>query len=242
LTFPGGIQSIASPIVANIIGFLPVYLGLWVWLRLSSKRPFGSLGFENPGAPRRILGGAVAAGLMIAVTAGLAIIQGASVEPGTQTSGLAALGIGLLSLLSYTVQGPAEEVLFRGWLLPIIGSRYRPWIGVLVSSIFFSLAHVGSPPLALLNLFLFGVFAAVYALAEGGLWGICAWHAVWNWAMGNLLGFAVSGSAHAGLLISIRATGPDVISGGAFGLEGGLACTAVFLIAIGIIARSGRSV
>jgi hypothetical protein len=60
--------------------------------------------------------------------------------------------------------------------------------------------------------------------------------------MGDLLGFATDGTPHAGLLKSIRTDGPDVISGGAFGLEGGLACTAVFLIAIGIIAmRAPRS-
>ena len=88
--------------------------------------------------------------------------------------------------------------------------------------------------------FLFGIFAAVYALVEGGLWGICAWHAVWNWAMGDLLGFALDGRPHPGLLVSIRATGPVVISGGDFGLEGGLACTAIFLIAIGIIAMRNR--
>src|SRR2546430_15786301 len=35
-------------------------------------------------------------------------------------------------------------------------------------------------------------------------------------------------------------SGPDVISGGDFGLEGGLACTAVFLTAIGIIAMRTR--
>lgn len=115
-------------------------------------------------------------------------------------------------------------------------------IGVLVSSLVFSLAHAGSHGITLLgfvNLFLFGTFAAFYALAERGLWGIGAWHAVWNWTMGDLLGFATDGTPHAGLR-SIRTDGPDVISGGAFGLEGGLACTAVFLIAIGIIAMRAR--
>jgi membrane protease YdiL (CAAX protease family) len=149
-----------------------------------------------------------------------------------------------LSLLAYLVQGPAEEVLFRGWLLPVIGARYRPWIGVLVSSAVFSLAHAtssGITLLAFLNLLLFGIFAAVYALAEGGLWGICVWHAVWNWAQGDLLGFALDGTLHSGLLTSIRATGLDLITGGAFGLEGGLAATAVLVIAIGTIATlSGR--
>jgi membrane protease YdiL (CAAX protease family) len=187
-TFPDGIQPVASPIVEGLFGFLPIYLGLWVWLRLSSKRPFWSLGLESQGAPRHALGGALIAVLMMAVTAGLAIISGAEAAK-SQVTGLTALGIRLLSLLAYLVQGPAEEVLFRGWLLPVIGARYRPWIGVLVSSLIFSLAHAGSMsyaplvPLALLNLFLFGVFAAFYALAERGLWGICVWHAVWNWAM-----------------------------------------------------------
>jgi hypothetical protein len=60
--------------------------------------------------------------------------------------------------------------------------------------------------------------------------------------MGDLLGFAMDGVPHSGLLSSIRTNGPDVISGGAFGLEGGLACMVVFLIATGIVAvQTGRS-
>ena len=79
------------------------------------------------------------------MTAGLSIVRGASFAAGLlQTLGLTAVGIRFLSLLTYFVQGPAEEVLFRGWLLPVIGARYRPWIGVLVSSLIFSLAHAGS--------------------------------------------------------------------------------------------------
>ena len=241
--FRSGILSIAEPIISSV-AMLPIYLGLWVWLRLLSKRPFWTLGLERQHALRRALRGALIAGFMMAVTAGLSIATGASLAPGLlQTMGLAALGIRFSSLLAYFVQGPAEEVLFRGWLLPVIGARYRPWIGVLVSSLIFSLAHAQSPgitPLGFLNLFLFGVFAAVYALAEGGLWGICAWHALWNWTMGDVLGFATDGIPHSGLLSSIRADGPDIITGGAFGLEGGLACTAVFMIAIGTIAMRTR--
>ena len=49
-------------------------------------------------------------------------------------------------------------------------------------------------------------------------------------------------SQNIGLLTSIMATSPNIISGGAFGLEGGLACTTVFLIACAIIViRSRRS-
>jgi membrane protease YdiL (CAAX protease family) len=242
--FPSEAQSFAEPIVQNISIFSPIYLGLWVWLRLFSKRPFWTLGLESQHSRQYALRGALVAGLMMALTAGLSIAPGASFAPGLlRTMGLTALGIRFLSLVAYFVQGPAEEVLFRGWLLPVIGARYRPWIGVLVSSLIFSLAHAGTNGITLLgflNLFLFGVFAAVYALTEGGLWGIGAWHAVWNWAMGDLLGFANDGTPHAGLLSSVKANGPDIITGGAFGLEGGLACTAVFLIAIVIVGAQTR--
>lgn len=123
---PIGARSVAEPIVQSVAMFLPIYLGLWVWLRYSSKRPFWTLGLESQGAVQNTLRGALIAGLMMALTAGLSIAPGASLTPGLwQTMGLAALGIRFLSLLGYFVQGPAEEILFRGWLLPVIGARYR---------------------------------------------------------------------------------------------------------------------
>ena len=233
-------QSLAEPIVQNITIFSLIYLGTWFWLRLAIKRPFWTLGLERHDVLRRVLRGMFVAAIMIAVTAGLSILPGAAIGPGLlQTMGVGALGIRLLSLLSYFVQGPAEEVLFRGWLLSVIGARYRPWIGVVASSAIFSLAHGlsrGITALGFLNLFLFGVFASAYALAEGGLWGVGAWHALWNWAQGDLLGLGLDGTPHSGLLTSIQPSGPTIISGGAFGPEGGLACTAVFVFSIGMIA------
>src|SRR6266478_8774023 len=68
--FPSGIQSIAEPIIQNVAMFLPIYLGLWVWLRLLSKRPFWTLGLERQPALLRALRGVLIAGLMMAATAG----------------------------------------------------------------------------------------------------------------------------------------------------------------------------
>jgi hypothetical protein len=61
-------------------------------------------------------------------------------------------------------------------------------------------------------------------------------HAVWNWAQGNLFGFEVSGQAAAGgTLFNFMEIGPDVITGGPFGPEGGLAVTIVLIISCALV-------
>src|SRR5260370_14063677 len=79
---PIGTQSIAEPIIQNVAMFLAISLGLWVWRRLLSKRPFWTLGLERQPALRRALRGVLIAGLMMAATAGLSIAPGASLAPG----------------------------------------------------------------------------------------------------------------------------------------------------------------
>jgi membrane protease YdiL (CAAX protease family) len=119
------------------------------------------------------------------------------------------------------------------------GLTYGPWVGVAVSSLSFGLAHALNPNATLLgltNLSLFGAFLALYALAEGGLWGACAWHTLWNWTNSNLFGLPDSGGPPGvALLMSIRPSGMNIITGGAFGPDGGLIETTVLLIGIGAV-------
>ena len=103
----------------------------------------------------------------------------------------------------------------------------------LLPSLVFAALHLLNPNLGLiplLNLALFGIFAALFALYEGGLWGVFAIHSAWNWAQGNLFGFEVSGSpAGSTVIFDMMEVGPDWLTGGAFGPEGGLAVTAVLI-------------
>ena len=236
---PGNSKSNTGLIVEGALGFLAVYLGLGTWLWLRHKRPFWTLGFENIRLRRSVLVGALSAGLMIAAVAGLDIVGGASLSREKILTTGAALAIAFLSLLSHTLHASAEEALFRGWLLPVLGSRYGALRGVLVSAFLFSVAHATNVAghsdvafAALLNLLLFGIFAAVYALADGGLWGICAWHTFWNWAQSDLFGLPLDGGVHSGLLVSIHPNGPVILTGGTFGPEGGLAVTGVLVVGI----------
>jgi uncharacterized protein len=145
----------------------------------------------------------------------------------------------LIILLGWLVQGAAEEVLVRGWMLPVLAARYHRWVGIIISSLIFTALHALNPntsALAFINLSLFGFFAAFYAMREGSLWGICALHSSWNWIQGNIFGFEVSGgSMGGGTIIKLMDTGPEWMTGGLFGPEGGLAVTITLIIGIIVI-------
>lgn len=224
-----------------ISAFGLVYFILWAWLGFVEKRPYWTLGYELKGALAQYSRGFFLGALMFAGSIGiLALFGSVSFEQGDPSQqGLAALGGVLLVLLGWIVQGGAEEALMRGWVLPVIGARYKPWIGLLISSIIFTILHGLNPNLsviALVNLMLFGVFAGLYAMREGSMWGISALHSVWNWVQGNFFGFQVSGTnASGGTLLNLMETGADWLTGGEFGPEGGLAVTTVLVVGILIV-------
>ncbi|MCC7119225.1 MAG: CPBP family intramembrane metalloprotease [Anaerolineales bacterium] len=222
-----------------VSSFILAYVILWAWLKWVEKRPFWTLGYEVKGALCQYGRGFLIGACMFAGAVGiLSLFGGVSLEQGDLSKqGLPAVTGVLLVLVGWVIQGGAEEALIRGWVLPVIGARYKPWIGLLVSALIFSVLHGLNPGLnaiALINLALFGVFAGLYAMREGSLWGISALHSVWNWVQGNFFGFQVSGmNADGGTLINLMETGADWFTGGAFGPEGGLAVT--IILALGIV-------
>ena len=162
-----------------ISAFLLVYVFVGLWVYFFEGRPFWTLGYERAGALTRYARGFLLGILMFAASVVILLAFGAITweagDPSRQ--GAAAFGGVLLILSGWLVQGGAEELLTRGWVLPVVGARTRPWVGLLVSSLLFAVMHSlnsGLSPLAMLNLVLFGLFAALYALREGSIWGISA--------------------------------------------------------------------
>lgn len=230
-----------------VLAFGPIFLILWGWLALFEKRPFWTIGLEKAGLWTKYLRGFLVGLIMFTAAVGISALFGfiAFEQGDPQQQGVYALAGVLLVLLGWVVQGAAEEALTRGWLLPVVGARYKPLWGIIVSSILFAVLHSLNPNLsmiAVLNLFLFGLFAALYALREGSLWGVFGIHTVWNWAQGNLFGFEVSGqAAPGGTLFNLMEVGPDAITGGPFGPEGGLSVTIVLIASCIVVWLRGRN-
>ena len=120
-----------------------------------------------------------------------------------------------------------------------------------MSSALFGLLHAGnikpSPELAVgvANVVLFGVMIGFYAAREGSLWGICGWHAAWNWLLGLGFGLEVSGQViqTPPLIVDLadRTGAPWWLTGAAFGPEGSVVTTAVLLLACVVLALHWRS-
>jgi len=148
------------------------------------------------------------------------------------------------SLLIFVFAAAAEEMLFRGYPLQTLTRANLAWLGVLLTSVPFAAVHLNNPHavpgFTFVNTALAGVWLAVAYLRTRSLWLPLALHWSWNWAQASLLGFPVSGIeriAPAPLLQAINA-GPDWLTGGAYGIEGGAACTVALLISTIVLWRT----
>ncbi len=135
----------------------------------------------------------------------------------------------------FFVQGMSEEVIFRSVAFTEISAKWGVPVGFIGSSILFALFHAmngGSGFMALLNMFLFGLVMAIIYYYTQNIWVSSAVHSIWNFAEGNIFGISISGhKAFAETIFNSKVTGSDFLTGGAFGLEGGIICSIGLIIA-----------
>lgn len=233
-------------------GLGSVLVLLWVWL--FERRGPVALGLNAKG-PLRFLRGYLIGLAFLGGVVGTIWAAGGYVIEGPGAFGSAAIGAALLPIgalmLGFIIQGSSEELLFRGWLMQLIASRHGLWIAVVANSVLFALAHAGNIEpsnelyVGLVNVVLFGLFISLYAVREGSLWGVCGWHAAWNWLLGLGFGLEVSGMKIDSLPLITDLTGaPDAawwLTGASFGPEASLVTTAVLLIGTLVLVLRGRT-
>ncbi|MFV5170279.1 CPBP family intramembrane glutamic endopeptidase [Bacillus cereus] len=207
---------------------------LFIWVRFVEKRPFSSIGFWKEKWMRKYLKGALIGFVFISTPVILLLLMGSvklQVQHITSTVIVGIVG----SLVAFLIQGATEEIIVRGWLFPVLSVRSCIWVGIVVTSFLFGFLHLLNPGITILsisNIILVGVFAAFYVLKDSSLWGICAWHSIWNWAQYNVYGFAVSGmTIYSTPLFKPATNGPEFLHGGTFGIEGSIITTIMLTIA-----------
>jgi uncharacterized protein len=136
-----------------------------------------------------------------------------------------------------------EELVFRGLALQALERLLGSWVALAVTAGFFGLTHLfnpGATPWSALAIAIEagGLLGAAF-LWRRNLWFVIGLHLAWNAAVA-LLGIPVSGHAAPGLLVA-DVSGPSVLTGGAFGIEGSLVTVTLgALIAVPLLVLARR--
>jgi membrane protease YdiL (CAAX protease family) len=140
----------------------------------------------------------------------------------------------LIYLLLMVAVAFYEELAYRGYILQNLNADWAVFVAVVASSLVFGLFHGLNPNvtwLALLNIFLAGVVLAACYLVTRSLWLPMAFHFSWNVVQGAIFSYPVSGLPAEGLLLT-STVGNPLLTGGAFGPEGGLLSTVALCLAL----------
>lgn len=225
--------------ISLIFGTGSVILAYFLWIRLFEKRNFSSIGLKlNKSFFKKYFKGfSIGVLLMLIDTILIIVFAGGKISINNNLS-LEVVGIVLLLMFGWLIQGAEEEIIIRGHMMPMLSKSMPVIVSIIISSSYFAILHLGNPNvsiLAILNLFLFGASMAVYALKEESIVGVCALHSAWNFTQGNIFRFPVSGlEANSISILNLQVKG-NILDGGAFGPEGGLIETIVVIVFIIIL-------
>ena len=139
---------------------------------------------------------------------------------------------------------PFEETLR---VLMLNGMRVvfrRTWIAVTMVSVAFGLIHAANDNATALSVTSNTLGGLMYALAfvrTGRIWMPIGLHAAWNFVQGTIFGFPVSGATDwSEGLVRQAEVGSDLLTGGAFGPEGGLVGIAFRFVVIALVILATR--
>jgi hypothetical protein len=196
-----------------------------IMVRAVDRRAWSDVGLSRDAARPRPVGegwlvGFAAIGVACAVLFAVGWLRIAPSAPGSSLGAAARIT---------TVLAPAalsEEVLCRGYLLTVIRERVGIWGAVALTSLAFGLLHLANPgataeSVAIVTLA--GIFLAAVRVIYDSLYAAWSAHLAWNWAMAVPLHAPVSGMRFETPDYRTVSAGPEWITGGAWGPEGGLA-------------------
>jgi membrane protease YdiL (CAAX protease family) len=216
------------------ISLASVVLATWVMLRRVEKLPWSTVGLDRAAAsPPVILKGAAFGGLTIGVASllllGIGMLRIDATVPGSWWGEAWRSTIVLLPAAFF------EELFIRGYVFAVLRQVAGWKLALVTTSVVFGMLHAWNPGAdaeSILAVIVAGFFLGAIFLATRSMYAVGAAHFAWNWVMSGVLHIAVSGIPPRDPDYRVIETGPDWLTGGQWGPEGGLAAVAVMFIGI----------
>ena len=220
---------------------VPALLVGWLCNRAFEKLNFASLGASlTQGWLKHFAIGLAIGSLTLCLAIAIAVLFGGLSFAADALDWSSIVRTLLLSFLIFSVSAAGEEAVFRGYPMQTFIHSNLKWFGVLFMAVIFATTHVDNPradTLSWINTFLAGIWFAVGYLKTRDLWLPFGMHLMWNWMQGAFFGIEVSGLTDitsAPLLKEID-RGPAWLTGEAYGIEAGVACTAALIVSTIVI-------
>ena len=229
-------MSFDSPVMLILTGFslLGSFAALWVATKFIDRKPLMSIGLSVKDKANEML---IGLGFALAFIGGLFLVLW--LIGAINITGYVGFkpGVFIVSMMLF-MAAFEEELIFRGFILNnMMDSTSNRWIALAGSSLLFALLHSGntnvwSTWVPMTELFAAGFILGISYTFTKNLWFPTFFHFGWNFFQG-LFGFEISGfNVDSWKIISHENTGnvPDIVSGGAFGIEGSvitLSCTII---------------
>lgn len=231
------VESDWGMVIQSLLIFIPAALVAWGCGHVLEDLPWRALGWAlHKGWLRDALVGLLVGGAVVCVAALVGVaVGGYRIEFATPAAKDFARTLATSGFI-FLLGAAAEEMMFRGYPLQTLMRSWPIAPALVFSSITFGLVHMENPHVVpgftLVNTALAGAWLAVAYWRTRSLWFPLGLHFGWNWVQGALLGSPVSGitriTPHP--LFKFLDTGPEWIGGGAYGIEGGAACTLAIVV------------
>ncbi|MEX0645618.1 MAG: type II CAAX endopeptidase family protein [Parvularculaceae bacterium] len=233
-------EDLRARYVFEVGAALGAFLALMIMAFLIDKRGWGTLGLRLSAAPMGLILGALIGAIIFAIPLLILMAMGAAqFAPDfgrfTSTALFAGLGLCLFNVFN-------QQLLVRSYIFQELWAKYGAWTAAIVTTVIFVALHAGpiaSGPLGIvagLNVALASLMLSFAYVRTRQLWLPIGIHFGWNGLQGPILHINVTGADIAlGDWRVFTFNGPDLWTGGALGVEGGLAGLAGPLVGFALV-------
>jgi uncharacterized protein len=220
-------KSIADPIIIFISTIL-LLVSYYYLFRLYDKREITELSLKH--LPKEMFGGFIFGFLTISLSIFILYLLGYYRVISISTTHYSAR---LFTVLLFA--GIVEDLFHRGLILRVMEN----WLGTniaIVIAMLVELQHISNTNTKLFDLILYliwGFTMAMMFIYTKRIWLPYFFHIGWNFSQ-PFYGSTLTGSNDFGTIIQSKFTGPELLTGGAFGIENSVFTTS-FLLIIGIV-------
>jgi membrane protease YdiL (CAAX protease family) len=227
LHLDSGGQFLLTMPIAQVVGLAAICLVF----KLLYKRPLRKMGLSSKRCIPGFLQGSLFGATAMTICVSAFVLSGLGSLDSFDFSRVAN-PLFLYWLAAFILVGLVEETFARGYLMTAMKTMRSKYAIAGISSLIFAVMHFGTPAYGLyplLNLFLLGLVFACLFIKTGSLWMSIGCHFTWNFFQGSIFGLEVSGTSSYSLG-AFSFTGPELLTGGGYGAEGGLVCTAIAVL------------